>query len=317
MPDESAIDPKQLIIDAHHHLYERPGLRYLADSYCADIADCPGFRASVYVQAHSAYRVEGPEELRPVGETEFARGVESNGRLCAGIVGFADLTLGDRLRPVLEAHIEAGAGRFRGIRHILCWDQDDALLNKAYPTTEDMIDRPEFKAGYAHLSRFDLTFDSWALFPQLSRVASLAKAFPNTPLIVNHCGGVVRINDYAKRGDVFEVWRDGITALSQLPNVSIKLSGLGMALSGFDFEASPTSAVLARAWQPWVMHCLESFGSNRCMWGSNFPVDRRNYTFNAGLNAFKRLLATASPDEKDDVFWRTAARTYRLDQPDL
>ena len=322
------IDPTQPIIDAHHHLYDRPGLRYLLEEYLADLAGGHDIRASVFVQARAMLRAGGPVALQAVGETEFAGGVAAMSasgiygpaRVCAGIVGFADLTLGDAVRPVLERQIMAGGGlvsdggRFCGIRQIVSWDADAGLMNPVYPSTEDMTALPAFRAGFGHLAKLGLSFDVWALFPQMPRIVDLARAFPDTRFVINHCGGVVRTRGYAKR-DVFDEWARGIAALAQCANVVMKLSGLGMGLSGFGFEAlpvPPSSEHLAQVWRPWVLHCLAKFGAERCMWGSNFPVDKTSYSLTVGLNAFKRLTAGASVAEKDAIFWGSAQRFYRL-----
>ena len=322
------IDPTQPIIDAHHHLYDRPGLRYLLEEYLADLAGGHDIRASVFVQARAMLRAGGPVALQAVGETEFAGGVAAMSasgiygpaRVCAGIVGFADLTLGDAVRPVLERQIMAGGGlvsdggRFCGIRQIVSWDADAGLMNPVYPSTEDMTALPAFCAGFGHLAKLGLSFDVWALFPQMPRIVDLARAFPGTRFVINHCGGVVLTRGYAKR-DVFDEWARGIAALAQCDNVVMKLSGLGMGLSGFGFEAlpiAPSSDHLAQVWRPWVLHCLEAFGADRCMWGSNFPVDKVSYSLKVGLNAFKRLTAGASAAEKDAIFWGSAQRFYGL-----
>lgn len=327
--DEDAIDPQRPIVDAHHHLYDRPDLRYLFDDYMADISSGHDIRASVFVQARAMLRADGPAELRAIGETEWVNGIAAmsasglygKARICAGIVGYADLTLGDAVRPVLERHIIAGGGlineggRFRGIRQTLCWDRDSSLLNPVYSVSEDMMDSPSFRAGFAQLAPLGLGFEVWTFFPQLPAVARLARAFPETRIVLNHCGGVVRIHDYAGRADVLEQWKTGIEEVARCPNVTVKLSGLGMKLSGFDFDAGelpPTSGRLAEAWSPWIGPCLDAFGAQRCMWGSNFPVDKGSYALKIGLNALKRITSGASEDEKDFIFWRTASEFYRL-----
>ena len=327
--DEPIIEPSQQIIDSHHHLYERPGMRYLLDDYLKDTSTGHNVRASIFVQARAMLRADGPPELQSIGEVEFANGVAAMSasglygpiRVCAGIVGFADLMLGEAVRPVLERLIMAGGGlttaggRFCGIRQILTWDRDTSLLNMAYPTTETMIDASGFRAGFAQLAKHGLSFEVWAFSPQLPDIVRLARAFPRTQIVVNHCGGVVRIHGYQNQIDVFEQWKQGITALSQCENVKIKLSGLGMRLSDFGFETlpqPPSSNDLATAWRPWILHCLESFGPRRCMWGSNFPVDKGSYAFKVGLNAFKTLMSSASSEEKNAIFWRTAQNHYGL-----
>ena len=327
--DEEALDPTIAIVDSHHHIYDRPGVHYLLDEYLDDIACGHDIRASVFVQARAMHRADGPVEFRPIGETEFVNGVAAMSasgiygasRVCAGIVGFADLNLGDAVRPVLERQLMAGGGlpsaggRFCGIRQTLCWDEDPQLLNPAYPTSETMMDSDDFRRGFANLASLDLSFDAWAFFHQLSALARLANAFPDTQIVLNHCGGIIRIQDYANRHDVYEVWKTGISELARCPNAMIKLSGLGMRLGGFGFEDSPhapTSKQLATAWQPWVEHCIEAFGSDRCMYGSNFPVDKGSYSLKVGLNALKRLTATLGEEARADIFLRTAKRFYRL-----
>jgi L-fuconolactonase len=328
---ETALEPNIPVVDAHHHLYERVGLRYLLEEMHQDLRSGHDIRATVYVQGRAMYREDASEELMPVGETEFANGIAAMSasgsygrpRLCAGIVGYADLMLGDAVRPVLERHMAAAGGlaeeggRFRGIRRTVAWDEDDSLFNAhAYKTTENMMDSKSFRAGFLHLSKLGLTFDAWLLFPQIPRLTALARAFPETAIVLDHCGGPVRTGRFAGHSDdVFKEWKASLQALSQCPNVCVKLSGMGMHMYGFDWSSrdrAPSSEELANAWRPWIETCIESFGSSRCMYASNFPVDKGSYGYGIGLNAMKRLMNDASIDEKDDVFWRSAARFYRL-----
>lgn len=324
---EEPLEPGQLIVDAHHHLYDRPGSRYLLDDMLADLRSGHDVRATVFVQARAMLRTSGPEAMKPIGETEFANGVArqcvgGEVRVCAGIVGYADLCLGDEVRPVLEAHVAAAdgpvssGGRFRGIRHIAAWDPDAALLNPAYPTSEDMLETPQFRAGFAQLAAFGLTYDAWLFFHQIPRLTALARAFPQTPIVLNHCGGILGTGRYAGRcDDVFTRWGAALRELATCPNVMVKLGGLGMRLSGFGFEAqerAPSSIQLAEAWRPWMQSCIELFGSARCMFESNFPADKGGYSYGVGWNAMKRIVAGASAEEKADLFWRSASRFYRL-----
>lgn len=325
---EPALDPDQPIIDSHHHLYQRPGLRYLLDEYLADLACGHDIRATVAVQARAMLRADGPAELASLGETEFlngqaamsASGIYGPQSVAAGIVGHVDLAMGDRLRPVLEQHIAAANGltrddgRFCGIRQPLTWDQDSTLLNPAYPTSETLADSDAFREGLAVLQEMGLSFEIWAFYPQLPRLARMARALPDLPIVVNHLGGVIRSGAHAGR-EIFDSWRHGIAALADCPNVTIKLSGLGMRLSAFGFDEAPeppSSEQLAAVWRPWMMTALDLFGPARCMWGSNFPVDKGSHAFGIGLNAVKRLLSEASAEERHDIFWRTAARHYNL-----
>ncbi len=318
---EAALDPTQAVIDSHHHLYQRPGLRYLLDDYMGDLACGHDIRATVAVQARAMLRADVPREMASLGETEFlngqaamsASGIYGPVRIAAAIVGHVDLTLGDRVRPLLEQHM-AASGRLRGIRQPLAWDADASLLNPAYATFAGLAESAAFAQGLGVLQDLGLSFEIWAFYPQLAQLAKLARAFPDLPIVVNHLGGVIRAGAHRAR-DIFEAWRQGLAALAACPNVSVKLSGLGMRLSGFGFDdgaSPPTSADLAAVWQPWMMTALDLFGPQRCMWGSNFPVDKGSYSYGVGLNAVKRLLAGASDAERQDVFWRTASRHYNI-----
>lgn len=328
--EEEPLEPDLPIVDSHHHLYDRPGSRYLLDDILLDFANGHNVRASVFVQARAMLRADAPPIEQPIGETEFANGVAAmcasgiygETRICAAIVGYADLMRGDEIKPVLERHIAvaggpvADGGRFRGVRQSLTWDADASLTNPAYPLSEHMMDSPGFRAGFSHLAPLGLSFEAWAFFHQLRRVSALARAFPETQIVLNHCGGVIGIAGYqGRRDEVFQKWKAGLLELASCPNVMIKLSGLGMRLGGFGFEArdrAPSSTELAVAWRPWIATCIEAFGPSRCMYGSNFPVDKGSYAHGVGLNALKRLAQAASSEEKADIFWRSAATFYRL-----
>ena len=329
--EEAPLDAGLPVIDSHHHLYLRPDIRYLLDEFLEDVG-CSGHdvRATVFVQARAMLRAGAPPHLQSLGETEFVNGVAAmsasglygDTRVCAGIVGHADLMLGDAIRPVLERHVAlaggtvAEGGRFRGVRQTLTWDVDKSLTNALYPTSEHMMDSRGFRTGFAQLAPLGLSFEAWAFFHQIPRLTALARAFPETPIVLNHCGGIIGIASYAdRRHEVFEQWKSGLSELARCPNVVVKLSGLGMRLGGFRFEGkarAPSSEELASAWRPWIETCIELFGSRRCMYGSNFPVDKGSYAYGIGLNALKRLLAGASQRAKEDIFWRSAQAFYRL-----
>lgn len=305
---EPVIDPEAPIIDAHHHLYDRTGARYLAADYFADLDSGHNIIASVLVQARGFYRTSGPETLYPVGETDYAAQTKDVTR-CAAIIGHADLTAPD-VAQLLDAHLAAGQGLFRGVRHILAWDRDASLLNPAYPTTEDLSATPAFRRGFALLDAMGLSFDAWMHFHQLPRLLALARAFPRVPIVVNHCGGIIGVQ--APRDQVFPVWRAAMADLATCPNVTVKLGGLGMALTGFGFDRRakpPSSADLARAFSPWVGACIDLFGPSRCMAESNFPVDKGSYAYATYWNAIKRLIP---PNDRHAVLCATAARVYRI-----
>jgi L-fuconolactonase len=328
---EEPLESDQIIVDAHHHLFVRPDHRYLLEDFLADLRTGHDVRATVFIQARAMYREDGPVEMRPVGETEFANRIaeahardgHSEVRICAGIIGYADLRLGDGVRPVLEAHIAAGGGaahgRFRGIRHIAAWDSEPGMLNPAYPTTENMLDGEDFRQGFAHLAPLGLSYDAWLYFHQIPHLTSLARAFPETPIVLNHCGGAIGIGRFAgRRQEVFSAWSTALSELAACPNVMVKLSGLGMRLSGFGYEdlaRAPSSLELTALWRPWMETCIDLFGTPRCMFASNFPVDKGSYSYAIGWNARKRIAAYATLEEKADLFWRSAVRFYRLPLP--
>ena len=324
---EAALEPDLPIVDAHHHLWDRAG-GYLLDELLADLGD-PGdpttghnVVATVYLQCGYAYRSTGPLSLQPVGETEFvadiARQAQQRGvktRICAGIVGYANLELGDELDPVLQAHIDAGDGRFRGVRHILA--RHDAFnASLLGPAPQGLMQRVNFRRGLARLQALGLSFDAWLFHTQIDELVDLAQALPGLPIVLNHVGGPLAVGPYTgKRNEVFLVWREAIKRLAACPNVSIKLGGLGMAIGGFEFHKQalpPSSEQLCAAWAPYMHACIESFGAQRCMFESNFPVDKASCSYGVLWNAYKRIAAGASPAEKAWLFKDSARTFYRL-----
>ena len=326
---EPIVEPGLPIVDPHHHLWDGSRPRYLLDELRTDTDSGHNIVATVLVEARSMRRASGPLEMRPVGETEFANGVAAmsasgtygSTRHCAGIVGHADLTLGSRAEPVLEAHIRAGGDRFRGIRHITAWDADNSVRNPAYSPPGGLLGDAAFRAGFALLGRLGLTFDAWLFHPQIDELTDLARAFPETRIVLDHVGGPIGIGSYgSRRAEVLPVWAASIRRLARCPNVYVKLGGLGMRLGGFGFHEQPeppSSEALAAAWRPYVETCIEAFGPARAMFESNFPVDKGSYSYAVVLwNACKRLAHGASDAEKAELFSGTAARFYRLDLAD-
>jgi L-fuconolactonase len=341
---EAALEPDLPIVDPHHHLWAhrshsgdptrapehgfewvgRLTPRYLLDELLADLRSGHDIRATVHIQCHQTHRADGPEALKPVGETEFVNGVaalSASGlygplRVAAGIVGHANLTLGDAVAPVLEAHIRAGGDRFRGIRHSGSWDADRDVLGPVFRTGPGLYRSETFREGFAHLERFGLSFDAWLVEPQLGDLIDLARAFPETPIVLDHVGTPLGLGGYAgRREERFPIWREAIRALAQSPNVCVKLGGLAMVFTGFpSFMADPpaTSEQLARDWRPYIETCIEAFGPDRCMFESNFPVDKCGASYVATWNAFKRIASGCSADEKTALFSGAACRFYRL-----
>jgi predicted TIM-barrel fold metal-dependent hydrolase len=324
-PAEAILEPDLSIVDTHHHLWQRPDHRYLLDELLADLRTGHAVAATVFVECHAMYRAAGPPELRAVGETEFVAGVAAMSdsglygpaRVAAGIVGFADLTLGDRVEPVLEAHLRAGGGRFRGVRHAAAWDASEVIGNSATATGPGLMQRADFRAGLARLTALGLSLDAWVFHPQLADAVDLARACPSATIVVGHCGGPLGYGPYAgRRDEVFAAWHAAITELARCENVTMKLGGMMMRLAAYDYGAAaapPSSAELAALWRPWIEHCIERFGARRCMFESNFPVDKMGIGYAALWNAFKRIAAGASPDEKLALFSGTARRVYRLE----
>jgi predicted TIM-barrel fold metal-dependent hydrolase len=321
---EEAIDPDLPICDPHHHLWEFPEHRYLLDEFLADIAGGHRIERTVFVECHQHYRESGPVELRPVGETDFVQGITAalqqggaQTKVAAGIVGFADMTLGGAVQDVLEAHMSASE-RFRGIRHASAWDASDSIRNAHTNPPENLLRRPEFREGFERLRNAGLSFDAWLFHPQIPDLIDLARAFPDLTIVLNHAGGPLGVGPYAgKREEVFAVWRRHMIELAACENVVVKLGGLNMTMSGFGWhkrENPPGSSELAAAMQPWFHVCVERFGANRCMFESNFPVEQASCSYTVLWNAFKRLARECSPTERSDLFFNVAARVYRLDR---
>jgi L-fuconolactonase len=319
---EDALDPALPIIDPHHHLWERPGDRYFLDELLADTETGHNIVATVFVQCVWAYRTAGPEALRPVGETEFvAAAAEEAGRrhtktrVCAAIVGHVDLRLGEGVEPVPEAHVAAAGGRFRGIRHVTARSEDFVASILAPPPAGIMSD-PAFRDDFAHLGKLGLSFDAWLYHTQIAELTDLTRAFPDIPIVIDHVGGPLGIGSYkGKRDEVFATWRHAMKQLAACPNVSVQLGGLAMLVAGFAFHERalrPSSEELTHAWRPYMETYIEDFGAARCMFESNFPVDKAMCSYPILWNAFKRIAAGASATEKALLFHDVAAKVYRL-----
>jgi predicted TIM-barrel fold metal-dependent hydrolase len=322
--EETVIDPARPIIDPHHHLWDRGGQRYLLDDMTSDIASGHNVIATVYVEARSMYRAHGPEAFRPVGEVEFANGAAAMSAsggygpaaVCAGIVGHVNLLLGEDARPVLEAEISAGQGRFRGIRHSSAWDADPNVAHMYATRPKGVLLDATFRKGFACLAPLGLSFDAWLFHPQIGELANLARAFPDTQIVLDHCGGPAGTGQYAgRREEIFATWKASIGEIARCPNVAVKLGGLAMCLLGYDFHERPmppSSEQLATAWRPYIETCLEAFGPDRAMFESNFPPDKGQCSYQVIFNAFKRIAANYSEAEKTALFSKTAMEVYRL-----
>jgi L-fuconolactonase len=317
---EDILDPDQPIVDPHHHLWHARPDRYLLDDLAEDVGTGHDIRSTVFIQCGSAYRKDGPEEMRPVGETEFVAGVAAASekhsfRACAGIVGHADCRLGDRIEPVLLAHVAAGGGRFKGIRHSATHDAGIAPTAPPGAPPGLFLD-PTFRAGVARTGKLGLTFEAWCYHPQLPDLIDLARACPDQNIVLNHLGGPLGVGPYeGKRAEVFPRWVTSMRELAKSPNVFIKLGGLAMNVNGFGYHHQPLppgSGEMATAWRPYMETAIEAFGASRCMFESNFPVDKGMCAYPVLWNAFKRIAAGCSSAEKADLFHGVATRFYSL-----
>ena len=312
---EDVLEPDLPIVDAHHHMWERASGVYLMPELRADLDAGHKVVGTVYIQCGYGFRTDGPAELRPVGETETIVRITSGAGVCAGIVGYTDFRLGDRVDAVLEAHVAAGQGRFRGIRQSAGWDPA-ILTQTSAPAQPGLLADPAFRAGLARLGQFGLSYESSLYHPQLPELAALARAFPDLPILANHCGGYIAIGPHAvDPADTFARWRAGLRELAACPNVFLKLGGQAMSIRGVSFHEAvlpPSSGELANAWRPVMETCIETFGASRCMFESNFPVDKGMCSYVSVWNAFKRIAAGCSADEKADLFHGSAARFYKL-----
>lgn len=318
---EQIVDPEVPIVDPHHHLWDHPGDRYLAAEAESDFSRSHRVLSTVHVQCRSNYREHGPDALKPVGETEFVRQVAKRTiadnhslQLCAGIVGTVDLLLGADVQPVLEAHIEAGDGLFRGIRPMVVWHESQEILPAS--TAKGILTAAPTRAAVACIEKMGLTLDVWAFFTQLKDVATICRNHPDLTIVINHTGGPLGIGTYATmRDQVFAEWRSRVEELAALPNTVIKLGGLAMRYAGFGFNerpVPPSSDDLFAAWNPYMRLCVELFGPQRSMFESNFPVDKAMCSYAVLWNAFKKIAADFSNTERTHLFSGTAARVYRL-----
>ncbi|MGH7118007.1 MAG: amidohydrolase family protein [Acetobacteraceae bacterium] len=330
---EDAVDPDLPIVDAHHHVWDRSGFRYMFEELRADLEAGHRIIGTVFVEASSRqrtdlgtmYRADGPEALRSVGETEFVNGLAAMARsgrygppgTCAGIVAYVDLRLGENVQPVLDRH--RSLPRVRGIRNMTAWDADPAFANPDLVTYAGMLSEPCFRRGVAALARTNLRFDAWVFAPQIPEVINLARQFPRLRIVLDHAGGILGSGSFkGKRSEAFADWKIHLSRLARCANVYVKLGGMGAPRTGFFFrdrQRPPDSLELASLWRPYIETCIELFGPKRCMFESNFPVDKQFYNYKSVWNAFKRVTAAFSPEERDALFRGTAVECYELELP--
>ena len=323
--EEPVIEPALPIIDPHHHLWDHPGNRYLLDELLADTAG-HNVRQTVFVECRAMYRADGPESLRLVGETEFVQGVAAQSasgaygemRAAAGIVGRADLAQGAAVAEVLDAHLAASPNRFRGIRHATAVDPSEAVPRSHTGATKGLMLDGRFREGFAQLAPRGLSFDAWLYHTQIDELEDLARSFPDTTIVFDHLGGPLGVGPYAgRRDEIFEAWRPAVARLAACENVVAKVGGIQMEINGFGWherEQPPSSDELLEANRRWYLHTIEQFTPERCMFESNFPVDKASCSYDVLWNQFKKLTRDFSAPERAALFHDTALRVYRLER---
>jgi L-fuconolactonase len=317
---EDVIDPGIEICDAHHHLWKDDRQTYLLDDLLTDLKSGHNVVQTVYVEGLTGYRIDGPAEHRPVGETVFAvqvaEAAQRMGRPIMGaIIGYADLGLGQLVGPILDAHLEAGQDRMRAVRTGVAWVADPTIRNGRRPSGPSLLRSREFREGLEALASRQLAFDAWIYHPQMPDLAAVAKEVPEVTIVLDHLGGPLGIGEYQDRGASMQVWRDSITELANCRNVFVKIGGIGMATSGLALHRRaepPTSVELAAVWGDDIRHCIDAFGPDRCMFESNFPVDRKSFSYTVLWNTFKRIASSYTASERHWLFHDTAAAVYRL-----
>ena len=323
---EPVIEPDLPIVDAHHHLWIENGVPYLGRELMQDMASGHRIQDTVFVQAHYGYREDLPAELAPVGETEKVRKIADScrsagckTRVAEAIVAFADLTLGADVDRVLEAHDEASGGHLRGIRHGVARDPHfpDGIVLR--PAPAGLLGNARYRDGLRALTDHGLSYDAMLYHCQIPELTDLAREMPDLPIILDHMGTKLGVGPYENiPGETFDDWRKSMALLAQCENVLVKIGGMGMIICGARWHEAarpPSSVELAQAWKPQIETCIELFGAERCMFESNFPVDKAMYSYRTVWNAFKRLTADASPDERSALFAGTASTAYRLTRP--
>ncbi len=319
---EDPLEPDIAIVDPHHHLWTHVEPPYLLEELHRDTGSGHRVTATVFVECGWAWDLQAADPVMvPVAEVaavaELARqSDQGRGSPIAAIVGHADLRHGSDVGRALDALAEAGDGRFVGIRHATAWDADPAIPNHRTNPAPGLMGDPTWRRGFAELAVRGLTYDAWLYHPQIPELVELARAFPDVTMVCDHLGGPLGARSYAgRREEVLDATRASLEQLASCPNVALKLGGIGMALLGDGWhrrERPPTSAEIAASWGPFVRWCIDTFGPHRCMFESNFPVDRESCSYVVLWNAFKRMTQDLPEHGRAAVFSDTARRVYRL-----
>jgi L-fuconolactonase len=324
---EEIVEPDLPICDPHHHFWDYPGNRYMLNELLEDTGSGHNIRSTVFVECGSMYRADGPEEMAVIGETEFVQGLAAmsasgaygDTRVAQGIISHANLLLGRRIEKVLRAHIQASPNRFRGVRHSAAYHPSDAIRKSHSDPPPHMLMTTAFREGLEVVADLNLTLDAWLFHSQLEEFVDLAKAFPGLTLVLDHFGGPLGIGPYTGQSrQVYGDWKKEIVKLADLENVVFKLGGINMPINGFGWDkadAPPGSDQLMAATGHYYRDCIDLFGPKRCMFESNFPVDKRSVSYAVLWNAFKKITAHMNTSDRSALFHDTAVRVYRLDSP--
>jgi predicted TIM-barrel fold metal-dependent hydrolase len=343
--NEAILEPDLPIIDPHHHLWDlRPMLpmfpephhhfiaalvdnaHYTFNQLHAHLSSGHNIIGTVFMECGAFYNSSYGESLKPVGEVEYVNGVAAQSacglygpsRYCAGIVSHTDLMLGSKAGEVLDALQAAAPRRFKGIRHAGAWDADPDVLGPPFHHPQELYRDATFRQGFVELGKRGLTFDAWVLEPQIPDVIDLARAFPDQPICLDHCGTPLGVAAYKGRlHERFDEWRRNIHELARCENAVVKLGGLAMAFCALPEEgpaSGHSSEHLAALWRPYIETCIEAFGPERAMFESNYPVDYWGADYAVLWNAFKHLTRSASADEKAALYAGNAARFYGLEE---
>ncbi len=329
--NEEIIDPERPIIDPHHHLWKKHfATKYLLADFWKDTTSGHNIVKSVYVECRSFYRRDGPEHLMPLGETETVAGLaresleaaigsDTGLTHIAGIVAHADLTLArepEKLEELLQGHQQAGAGLIKGIRHSGARDSRPENLIIPGRAPAYLYGREDFRAGLRTLAKHGFTYDTWHFHHQNEDFLELAQAVPEVTMILDHFGTPLGVGIYRGNQDtIYQQWKQDIAQIAKCPNVYAKLGGLAMPDNGFGWDKRdlpPDSDELVKRQQKYYMHTIECFGPQRCMFESNFPVDRLSLPYHVVWNGFKKLVSDFSEEDKHAMFYGNAEKVYRL-----
>ena len=324
---EEIIDPELPIIDPHHHLWNGDNqlagsFPYLIEHLSEDTNSGHNIVGTIFMECAQGYYQEGEDKYKPIGETEYVMKIikdakkTSNSANIIGIISFADLMLGSKVKDILNQHILIGEGLFKGIRHAAGWDQSNEIHNSHSNPIKNIYYDPSFRKGAEELIKLNLTFDAWHYHNQISDLSIFAKDYPELTIIHDHFGGPLGVGPYqGKKQEIFKKWKDDISQLSENKNVHSKLGGLAMPVNGWNFhkqDKPATSDQIIEMHYDYYLHTIECFGVDRCMFESNFPVDRRSISYHVLWNAFKKMVSNYSNEDKNKLFFQNAKDIYGL-----